>query len=272
MLYATGAVGRPGEWLWRGDVDRNWKAWGVSSWREYLDRVLEAGTAPNGVFCTKLMWGYLHDALFELRRLSRMYEEDDLAVLRSFFPEPSFVWIRREDVVAQAVSWAKAAQTGQWASFQPVQAEPVFDFDYIDGLYHLARVHDGGLGAVVRGTRCRPAPRRLRGAGRRSGRRRPGRARPAAARALTRGRPRRDGAGAADGRRQPRVGGALPAPRRAVTTSRGSRAALRARGRRRRGRASARRGRRRRARGSPRRGSASSPRRSPSRAGRDRTT
>jgi trehalose 2-sulfotransferase len=45
--------------------------------------------------------------------------------------------------VAQAVSWAKAAQTGRWAAFQPVQAEPAFDFDQIDGLYHLARVHDG---------------------------------------------------------------------------------------------------------------------------------
>jgi LPS sulfotransferase NodH len=141
-LYAAGAAGWPGEWLWREDVDRNWKAWGVSSWHEYLDRVLEAGTGPNGVFCTKLMWGYLHDALHELRRLSRMYDEDDLAVLRSFFPEPSFVWVRREDVVAQAVSWAKAVQTGQWASFQPVQAEPAFDFDQVDGLYHLARVHD----------------------------------------------------------------------------------------------------------------------------------
>ena len=141
-LYAAGATGWPGEWLWREDVDRNWKAWGVSSWREYLDRVLEAGMGPNGVFCTKLMWGYLHDALYELRRLSRMYDEDDLAVLSSFFPEPSFVWVRREDVVAQAVSWAKAVQTGQWASFQTVQAEPAFDSDQIDGLYHLARVHD----------------------------------------------------------------------------------------------------------------------------------
>ena len=30
----------------------------------------------------------------------------------------------------------------QWASFQPVQAEPAFDFEEIDGLYHVARVHD----------------------------------------------------------------------------------------------------------------------------------
>jgi trehalose 2-sulfotransferase len=143
MLYEIGAVGWPGEWFWREDVERNWTAWGVSSWREYLDRVLEEGTGPTGVFCTKLMWGYLGAVLFELRRLSRTYDEDDLAVLRSFFPEPSFVWVRREDVVAQAVSWAKAVQTGQWASFQPVQAEPAFDFEQIDGLYHVARVHDG---------------------------------------------------------------------------------------------------------------------------------
>jgi trehalose 2-sulfotransferase len=143
MLYETGAVGWPGEWFWREDVERNWTAWGVSSWSDYVARVLEAGTGPTGVFCTKLMWGYLHDALFELRRLSRMYGEDDLAVLRAFFPEASFVWVRRKDVVAQAVSWAKAAQTGQWASFQPVQAEPAFDFDQIDALYNLARVHDG---------------------------------------------------------------------------------------------------------------------------------
>jgi LPS sulfotransferase NodH len=45
--------------------------------------------------------------------------------------------------MAQTVSWAKAVQTGQWASFQPVQAEPAFDFEQIDGLYHVARVHDG---------------------------------------------------------------------------------------------------------------------------------
>ena len=37
-------------------------------------------------------------------------------------------------------------QTAQWASFQPVQAEPAFDFDEIDGLYHLARGHDAAWG------------------------------------------------------------------------------------------------------------------------------
>ena len=140
MLYAAGGAGWPGEWFWREDVERNWAEWGVSSWREYLDRVLEAGTGPNGVFCTKLMWGWL-PAGRAVR--ATQYDEDDVAVLRTFFPEPSFVWVRRDDAVAQAVSWAKAVQTGQWASFQPVRAEPEFDFDQIDGLYHLARVHDG---------------------------------------------------------------------------------------------------------------------------------
>lgn len=41
------------------------------------------------------------------------------------------------------VSWARAAQTGQYAAFQTPTAESVFDFDYIDGLVHLARVQTG---------------------------------------------------------------------------------------------------------------------------------
>ena len=89
------------------------------------------------------MWGYLHEPLFELRRLAHEYDADDFDVLRRVFPEPRFLWVRREDVVAQAVSWAKAAQTEQWRAHIPAQGEPEFDFEQIDALYHLARVHDG---------------------------------------------------------------------------------------------------------------------------------
>jgi len=34
-------------------------------------------------------------------------------------------------------------QTDQWAAQQPVKREPEFDFEEVDGLYHVARVHDG---------------------------------------------------------------------------------------------------------------------------------
>jgi LPS sulfotransferase NodH len=59
------------------------------------------------------------------------------------FPEPQFLWLRREDEVAQAVSWAKAAQTGQYAAHQRRGREPEFDFEQIDNLLHLVRVETG---------------------------------------------------------------------------------------------------------------------------------
>jgi LPS sulfotransferase NodH len=143
LLHSSGVVGYPSEWFWRDDMERNRAHWGVTRFEDYLARVLDAGTSESGLFAVKLMWGYVHELLFELRRLGREYDADDLAVLRRIFPEPRFVWIRREDVVAQAVSWAKAVQTDQWAASQPVKREPEFDFEQVDALYHLARVHDG---------------------------------------------------------------------------------------------------------------------------------
>lgn len=124
-------------------MDRNRAAWGTTTWSDYLGRVLEAGTSDTGVFAAKVMWGYMHEILFELRRLGRQYDADDLAVLRSFFPEPRFIWLRRNDFVAQAVSWAKAVQTNQWVTQQTPTRDARFTFEQIDALYHLARVHDG---------------------------------------------------------------------------------------------------------------------------------
>ena len=143
LLESTGVVGRPREWFWRDDVERNMRAWGVTSWDEYLDRVLERATTPNGVLGSKLMWGYLDELLFRLRIRTREYEADDLAVLEAVFPRPRFVWTRREDEVAQAVSWAKAIQSGRWTASQEATGELEFSFEEIDWLHHEVRIHNG---------------------------------------------------------------------------------------------------------------------------------
>ncbi|HJU36986.1 MAG TPA: Stf0 family sulfotransferase [Gaiellaceae bacterium] len=143
LLLGQNGFGRPAEWFWRDDVERNKQAWGISRFEDYLVRVLDEGTSERGVFGAKVMWGYLGDVLFELRRLRGEFDADDVSVLRSFFGEPSFVWVRRRDAVAQAVSWARAVQTGQWAANQPATGEASFDFEQIDALYHVARIHDG---------------------------------------------------------------------------------------------------------------------------------
>jgi LPS sulfotransferase NodH len=143
LLHRTGVVGLPNEWFHPGDVAQFMKDWGVSSYREYLARVFEAGTSANGVFASKLMWNYFAEFQFEVRRVTGNYGADDASLIGSVFPRPRFVWIRREDVVAQAVSWSKASQTGQYGPGQARKAEPVYNFDEIDALAALVRFHDG---------------------------------------------------------------------------------------------------------------------------------
>jgi LPS sulfotransferase NodH len=99
------------------------RAWGVTGFDAYVELVVAAGTTPNGVFGTKVMWGHLPEL--------------------SPFPQPRFVWLRRRDRVAQAVSFAKAVQTGHWHDWDPApSAEPVFDFGAIEALIHEVEEHE----------------------------------------------------------------------------------------------------------------------------------
>ena len=116
LLASTGVAGRPHEWFWRDTRASLERGWGVRA-AEYVELVLTAGTTPNGVFGAKVMYGAL----------------PDLAP----FPEPRFVWIRRLDRVAQAVSFARAVQTGHWHQWdpQPQDDDAEYRFDVVDALF-----------------------------------------------------------------------------------------------------------------------------------------
>jgi LPS sulfotransferase NodH len=116
----------------------------VSGEREYLERVCEAGTA-GGVFGAKVMRGYFGEVVDRLRAFARDSALSDLEALASFAPRPRFVWIRRRDAVAQAVSWSRAIQGGRWWSgaTEP-EGELRFDFDQIDHLVREIAEHDAG--------------------------------------------------------------------------------------------------------------------------------
>ena len=112
MLASTGSAERPHEWFWRDTEESNRRIWRVSHFADYLACARDAGTTPNGVFGSKLMWAYLDDFLVRLRLLGDA--SSDRSLIADHFPSPRFVWVRRADVAAQAVSWAKAIQTGRW--------------------------------------------------------------------------------------------------------------------------------------------------------------
>src|SRR5205823_277377 len=68
------------------------------------------------------------------------------SLIARHFPTPQFVWVRRDDVVAQAVSWARAIQTGRWHHWdsRDAAAAPVYDREQIDALVCEAAAHDAG--------------------------------------------------------------------------------------------------------------------------------
>jgi LPS sulfotransferase NodH len=142
LLASTGVAGWPHEWFWRDTEAANRRAWGVSRFSEYLERVHDAATTANGVLGSKLMWAYLENLVDRLGELGDA--PSDKSLIGRHFPSPRFVWIRREDATAQAVSWAKAIQTGRWHHWDEhvPPAAPVYDREQIDALEHEIAAHD----------------------------------------------------------------------------------------------------------------------------------
>jgi trehalose 2-sulfotransferase len=123
LLASTGVAGWPHEWLWRDTQANLMHAWELHGFDAYVEQVISAGTTPNGVFGAKVMWGQLPEL--------------------TPFPQPRFVWLRRRDRVAQAVSFAKAIQTGHWHDWDPAPSrEPVFDPGAIEALVREVGEHD----------------------------------------------------------------------------------------------------------------------------------
>jgi LPS sulfotransferase NodH len=111
---------------------------GPYEYPEFVRRSRDHGTTPNGVFGARMMWGTLTDVVARLRAPLGGGNRalSDLDVLESMFGDLRFVYLWREDVIAQAVSWARAEQTNVWHT--PIDGpdggadtEPCFDREQI---------------------------------------------------------------------------------------------------------------------------------------------
>ncbi|MEL6160326.1 MAG: Stf0 family sulfotransferase [Cyanobacteria bacterium J06623_5] len=85
---------------------------------DYCRALVDGARCGKGAFGMKLHWWQLQDFLRLARGLSVYAGLGDREILDRFFPNAKYVYLRRQDVVAQAVSAAIAAQTGQWESLQ----------------------------------------------------------------------------------------------------------------------------------------------------------
>ncbi|MFL5909844.1 MAG: Stf0 family sulfotransferase [Gaiellaceae bacterium] len=132
VLRSSGIAGRPEEYFWRGDMPHWQEVWGVRTETEYLRAALDAGSTPNGVFGARVMWAYLDDVV----ELATRATGAQPPAIQAAFPHLHLVALRRLDHVAQAVSWAKAEQTGVWyeGDSRGRQRPASFDADLIQRL------------------------------------------------------------------------------------------------------------------------------------------
>lgn len=146
LLTSTGVAGRP-ESYFREPDQRDWAArFGVPvdadgrfDYARFVAGALRSGTTANGVFGARIMWGTMHvfvDGLDPHHQRRR----GDIEVLENALGPLCFVHVQRRDIVGQAVSWARAEQSGYWQHGDRAPREVRFDLDEIDSL--IATIHE----------------------------------------------------------------------------------------------------------------------------------
>jgi trehalose 2-sulfotransferase len=154
LLESSGVGGHPESYFRRPD-ERSWAAqWGLLhspggsfSYADFVRAAIAAGRTENGVFAARIMWGTLEEMVDKLGDEDPDLIGADLNLLNRAFGPTRFVCLRRDDVVAQAVSWLRAEQTNVWheadlsRQAQPA-AEPQFDLGKIHELVQLVNEHN----------------------------------------------------------------------------------------------------------------------------------
>ena len=137
-LHETRRAGRPKQFFLRkyqGDYALK-SGLDPDDFASYVRGIIPATATSNEVFGFKLMGWYLQEFLARLRE-TRAFgggsAAHDLEMLRTAFPDLQFIQIVRRNKVRQAVSKARAAQTGLWKIQEGncALAEPEFDSELI---------------------------------------------------------------------------------------------------------------------------------------------
>jgi LPS sulfotransferase NodH len=138
-LHATRRAGRPKQFFLRKSeldfaVTHNLDL--RAGFRAYIRGIIRSTATSNEVFGFKLMSWYLDDFLARLRETGAFGDSEtpDLDLLRNAFPRLKFVHVFRRHKLRQALSKARAHQTGLWKvqEGKTVQREPQFDAELIE--------------------------------------------------------------------------------------------------------------------------------------------
>jgi LPS sulfotransferase NodH len=138
-LRATRQAGMPKQFFLAKSEARYGAQLGLdpnADYPRYVRGIVSTKTTRNEVFGFKLMSWYLDDFLLRLRDTRAFGDAatDDLTMLRNAFPRLCFVHIVRRHKLRQALSTARALQTGVWKVQEGKTAlrEPQFDAELIE--------------------------------------------------------------------------------------------------------------------------------------------
>jgi len=118
----------------------------AADYAAYVRAIVNTKITRNEVFGFKLMSWYLEDFLTRLRDAHSFGNSttSDLEMLRDAFPRLRFIRIVRRHKLRQALSTARALQTGLWKvqEGKSILREPEFDPDLIEQSLHEAERQD----------------------------------------------------------------------------------------------------------------------------------
>jgi LPS sulfotransferase NodH len=129
-LHATRRAGRPNQFfceLFEGTYAEKYKLDPQRDYAGYVRGIIEATSTSNRVFGFKLMGWYVESFLNKLHRA--LNDAPDLQLLEQVFPRLKFIRIQRRDKLRQAISKARAYQSGQWKVRENEEIDTNANFD-----------------------------------------------------------------------------------------------------------------------------------------------
>jgi LPS sulfotransferase NodH len=150
LLAKTGVAGQPNEYF-NDSFQSQWTIeWEARSIDDYMRKVVQLGTTPNGVFGIKahpMQFDFMCRQISEKPRVPFLGRPE---LLDRWFPQLGYVRLRRLDPLRQAISYVRAIQTNGWwdSEYAPGPSGPVrpervrFDFQLIERAIELLRNMD----------------------------------------------------------------------------------------------------------------------------------
>jgi LPS sulfotransferase NodH len=145
-LESTRVAGSPDEYLicdqdgkLQNSTGNIANIYGKKTLEEFRQLIFQLGSTSNGVFGVTIMWNYFHKIRKNFEILPRYQGMEPAEFVKTLLLDPKYIWLTRREKDYQAVSWAKASQTGIWSRSKGAiivpKREPIFDFLLIDRYY-----------------------------------------------------------------------------------------------------------------------------------------